>query len=134
MNKIRRKEIYTVCNKLETFKNIQASERRSNLTDIINDIEMILSDEQYYMDSIPENMQGGSKYEKAEEELNASYEAGNQEAAIYLGKVYAELGDTETAKSMYKECLDEKGYEAKAYNGIAYCCILEENVSFDLGG
>ena len=67
------------------------------------------------------------EYEKAEEELNASYEAGNQEAAIYLGKVYAELGDTETAKSMYKECLDEKGYEAKAYNGIAYCCILEEN-------
>lgn len=67
MNKIRRKEIYTVCNKLETFKNIQASERRSNLTDIINDIEMILSDEQYYMDSIPENMQGGNKYEKAEE-------------------------------------------------------------------
>ena len=67
MNKIRRKEIYIVCNKLETFKNIQASERRSNLTDIINDIEMILSDEQYYMDSIPENMQGGSKYEKAEE-------------------------------------------------------------------
>ena len=59
--------------------------------------------------------------------MNASYEAGNQEAAIYLGKVYAELGDTETAKSMYKECLDEKGYEAKAYNGIAYCCILEEN-------
>ncbi|MGN0399607.1 MAG: tetratricopeptide repeat protein [Blautia sp.] len=67
------------------------------------------------------------EYDKSKEELQASCDAGNQEAAIYLGKLYAELGDTETAKSMYKECLDEKGYEAKAYNGIAYCCILEQD-------
>ena len=33
--------------------------------------------------------------------------------------LYALKIDTETAKSMYKECLDEKGYEAKAYNGAS---------------
>ena len=28
---------------------------------------------------------------------------------------------------MYQECLNEKGYQAKAYNGLAYCNILEED-------
>ena len=36
-------------------------------------------------------------------------------------------GDIDNAKSMYQECLNEKGYQAKAYNGLAYCNILEED-------
>ena len=67
------------------------------------------------------------EYDKAKEQLSKSYEEGYKDAAIYLGKVYAELGDTENAKAMYQECLNEKGYQAKAYNGLAYCNILEED-------
>lgn len=67
------------------------------------------------------------EYDKAKEELSSSYEDGYKDAAIYLGKVYAELGDIDNAKSMYQECLSEKGYQAKAYNGLAYCNILEED-------
>lgn len=65
------------------------------------------------------------EYDKAKEELTASYNDGYKQAAVYLGKVYAELGDTTNARAMYHECLEDEELKAKAYNGIAYCDILD---------
>ena len=72
MNKSRRKEIYAVCKKLASCKI-----DKNTLDDIIDDIKLILSDEEYYRDnSVPENMT--NKYEKADEACdnlsNAIYE------------------------------------------------------------
>jgi len=52
MNKARRKEIADLISQLEELKEEIASVRQ---------------DEEDYMDSIPENLQGSEKYEKAEE-------------------------------------------------------------------
>lgn len=65
------------------------------------------------------------EYDQAKEELTSSYNDGYKQAAIYLGKVYAELGDTTNARVMYQECLEDEELKAKAYNGIAYCDILD---------
>ena len=67
------------------------------------------------------------EYEKAAEELKASYEKGYKEAALYLGKVYVELGKIEEARTEYEKCLEEDDFRAKAYNGLAYCDMMEEN-------
>lgn len=41
------------------------------------DIEQLCYEEQDYLDSIPENLQGGERYEKAEEAVSALEEAVN---------------------------------------------------------
>lgn len=69
MNKQRRKEIYALISKL---KMITTSEEDAiiiadQLADISEDVGFIKYEEEYYMDNIPENMQGGTKYEAAEE-------------------------------------------------------------------
>lgn len=65
------------------------------------------------------------EYDNAKEELTTSFNDGYQEAAAYLGKVYVELGDTANARAMYKECQKEESLQAKAYNGLAYCDIMD---------
>lgn len=55
MNKQRRKEIQEIMEKLEEIK---------------TDLEAVWNDEQYYMDSIPENLMGSERYEKAEEAVS----------------------------------------------------------------
>lgn len=65
------------------------------------------------------------EYDEAKKELTTSYNAGYKKAAIYLGKVYAEQGDTANARANYKESLSEQSLQAKAYNGMAYCDILD---------
>ena len=62
------------------------------------------------------------EYDKAKKELTTAYNDGYKEAAIYLGKVYAEQGDTANARANYKESLSEQSLQAKAYNGMA--CLL----------
>ena len=52
MNKIRRNEVNTLITQLEEVK---------------EHIERVMSDEQDYMDNIPENLQESEKYTKAEE-------------------------------------------------------------------
>lgn len=71
MNKMRRKEIMVAIKRLNNL----AAEVQVNglenyteeLEDIISDIQMILEDETDYMENIPENLQGGERYERAEE-------------------------------------------------------------------
>ena len=65
------------------------------------------------------------EYDEAKKELTTSYNDGYKQAAIYLGKVYAEQGDTANARANYKESLSEQSLQAKAYNGMAYCDILD---------
>lgn len=62
MNKARRKEIENIVEKLEELQ---------------SDIESVLSDEQDYLDNIPENLQGSERYETAEmavDELQSAYD------------------------------------------------------------
>lgn len=68
MNKDRRKAIRKEVSNLKAAvigNNINAINKR--LTEIYNNVEFIYDQEEYYMDNIPENMQNGSKYEKAED-------------------------------------------------------------------
>ena len=55
MNKQRRKDIQSIMEKLEAIK---------------SELETVRDDEQYYMDSIPENLTGSERYEKAEEAVS----------------------------------------------------------------
>lgn len=52
MNKIRRKNLQTIIDRLE---------------DIKADLEEIIYEEEEYRDNIPENLQGSEKYERADE-------------------------------------------------------------------
>lgn len=80
MNKLRRKEIYASINKLMSIKNRIESNFDEDvisgyLEDVYNDVDCILSDETSYMENIPENLQGGSRYEAAEEACDNLQEA-----------------------------------------------------------
>lgn len=66
MNKNRRKELYAVVNKLLALKNANDGVEM-DLESAKNDLSMILYDEESYMDNIPENMQGGYRYQTAED-------------------------------------------------------------------
>lgn len=61
MNKERRKALYAIVKRLSVMDHNNTDERNS----IKSDLESILCDEEYYMDSIPESFI--YKYEKAEE-------------------------------------------------------------------
>lgn len=73
MNNQRRKEIRKIVLELSQFKthilNKQFSkeEIEEKLQTTETNISDILSQEEWYMDNIPENMQGGRRYEAAEE-------------------------------------------------------------------
>lgn len=79
MNKLRRKEIYAIIKRLsflkESLEKGAEIDLSSMLTDIIEDIELVLFEEEDYRDNIPENMQGGYKYDMAEEACNNLEEA-----------------------------------------------------------
>lgn len=61
MNKERRKALYAIVSRLSVVDRNNTDEKNS----IKSDLESILYDEEYYMDSIPENF--SYKCEKAEE-------------------------------------------------------------------
>ena len=67
MNKIRRKELYAVANKLIGLKRTNNEGTELDLDSFKSDLDMILSEEESYMDNIPENLQNGYRYQAAEE-------------------------------------------------------------------
>ena len=69
MNKNRRKELCAVANKL-LLLNRDGDNIEADLEAIKNELGMILYDEEYYMDSIPENFQNGCRYQAAEDACN----------------------------------------------------------------
>ena len=66
-----------------------------------------------------------SEYKDAEKSLKTALKKGYEQAALYLGKVYAEEQDYEQAVSMYKKCLETEDMEAEAYNGLACCAAAQ---------
>ena len=68
---MRRKEIMVAIKRLNKLSaEVQANGLENcveELEDIISDIQIILDDETDYMENIPENLQGGERYERAEE-------------------------------------------------------------------
>lgn len=67
MNKIRRKEIRQVISRLNKLLEGFSLENICDLiADIIEDVELILSDEECYKDNIPENLQNGYRYNDSE--------------------------------------------------------------------
>lgn len=60
MNNIRRKSLNEIKDKID---------------DLRIDLEQLLEEEQDYLDNIPENMQSGERYEKAEDAVSALEEA-----------------------------------------------------------
>jgi len=70
MNKNRRKELYTLINRLTVLRStndIKNNDLVNEIKDIKLELGWILSEEEAYMDNIPENMQNGNKYQIAEE-------------------------------------------------------------------
>lgn len=59
MNNTRRKEIRTIVDELETLA--------GKLDDLYNWLDELKSEEEEYRDNIPENLQGGIRYEESEE-------------------------------------------------------------------
>lgn len=67
MNKSRRKELYAVANKLLAMKRTKDENSATELDAIKSELDMILYDEESYMDNIPENLQNSYRYQVAEE-------------------------------------------------------------------
>ena len=71
MNKVRRKEIFKVIqllNKLlDSIPEMSINLLISKIEELIDVIQDILDEEESVMDSIPENLQNGSVYEKSED-------------------------------------------------------------------
>ena len=66
-------------------------------------------------------------YEKAKEELIKSLNLEYDDAMLLLGRIYLEMDDSASARSMYREYLSQSENSARAYNGLAICDIYEEN-------
>ncbi len=66
-------------------------------------------------------------YDQAKEELNTTIADGNTDAMLMLGKVYLDLNDSASARSMYKDYQEQDENPAKAYNGLAMCDIADKN-------
>lgn len=78
MNKMRRKEIRQLAQNLESISrhaDAISDTLEERLQDISEDIGFVLSDEEYYRDNLPENLQGGRRYEAAEEACDALQDA-----------------------------------------------------------
>lgn len=67
MNKNRRKELYAVANKLTVLKHTNDNDIETRLESAKSDLDMILYDEESYMDGVPENFQSGYRYQMAED-------------------------------------------------------------------
>ena len=67
MNSKRRKELYAVVKKLNAWYMVNHQEADAILDMVKNDLDLILYDEESYIDNIPENLQNGYRYQMAEE-------------------------------------------------------------------
>ena len=70
MNKSRRKELYAVASKLLTLKCTSGDDIGAALESAKSALDMILYDEESYMDGVPENFQSGYRYQMAEDACN----------------------------------------------------------------
>lgn len=105
MNKARRKEISLICKRLLSFEsNINKSKSTEDIKDILNniyqDINFIFWDENDYMENIPENMQNGYRYEKAEKACE------NLEEAMDSIKEAEECSNADSMIKCIKEAID----------------------------
>lgn len=69
MNKERRKELYEVAIKLSNIMN-STGNIDAEIDEAKGELEMILYDEESCMSNIPENLQGGYRYQMAEDACN----------------------------------------------------------------
>lgn len=67
------------------------------------------------------------EYEKAKESLIEALKLDCEDAMLLLGRIYLEMDDSASARSMYQEYLTESEKGARAYNGLAICDIYEGN-------
>lgn len=72
-------------------------------------------------------------YENAKAELIEAMKLEYEDAMLLLGRIYLEMDDPTSARSMYQEYLAESENGARAYNGLAICDIYEENYDAALG-
>ena len=80
MNKMRRKAIYVLVNRLNAIKEkLNAGDViddiESELEDIYDEVDCIRDEEECYMDNMPENLQSSSRYDAAEDACNNIYDA-----------------------------------------------------------
>lgn len=76
MNNVRRKAIRDVIKRLEGILNCGDVQKYfEQSADLVDDIEYIFSQEEDYMNNIPENLQTSSIYDKAEENCDTLEEA-----------------------------------------------------------
>lgn len=87
MNKERRKAIADIGKQL--------AEVQGRMEDIMNDIDALKSEEEEYMENMPENMQGGERYEMAET------------ACDNLDEAYSKLEEVKDGIDEVVEYLDE---------------------------
>ena len=62
-------------------------------------------------------------YERARENLEAAVKSGESQAALYLGRTYEALGDTNYAASLYKSYLDTDPGNAQVMNQLGLCLM-----------
>lgn len=67
------------------------------------------------------------EYEKAKEALIESLKLEYEDAMLLLGRVYLDMDDSASARSMYQEYLTQSEQGARAYNGLAICDIHDGN-------
>jgi len=89
MNNARRKAISEIAGKLSTVK--------EEIESLMQDVEDIKSEEEEYRDNIPENMQGGEKYEAAENAVENL-----EEAYSCLDDIVGSLGSRKLSRRGYK--------------------------------
>lgn len=67
------------------------------------------------------------EYEKAKEALIESMKLEYEDAILLLGRVYLDMDDSASARSMYQDYLSQSEQGARAYNGLAICDIYDGN-------
>ena len=91
MNKFRRKEILRI---IELLRQIQKQDAVSDdeLLKVYDQIRDIYDEEYYYMDSIPENLQSGYRYDRAEEACDL-LESAADSIEYAIGKNKSKISD-----------------------------------------
>jgi hypothetical protein len=79
MNKTRRKEIFKIIQKLNKLLSninmVDIDQLILDIGEIIDEIQMVLDEEEGVRDNIPENLQGGFRYEESEDACDNMYDA-----------------------------------------------------------
>ena len=95
MNKTRRKELGKVINMLEGVQH------KEDLYLIINELENIKDDEQYYYDNIPENLQYSQRAEDSEMAID------NMDVALDLLNEISDMDDFDKESDLIQEAINK---------------------------